>query len=227
METSKNTPIAHFLELYALRDSLRTQQEQATPATTLIYDGAIENANTQLFELSVLPEVQQYLREIGGEVVRISMELEELNNSGLVEESTIANRIKELEEIRQNPEVKMALEYLTAEELPGVEPFPQRTRRYATEKQIEFAQRLGLSEVSSETSRGLARKLITNEVNKRGRKELSRGWKLYDGVIHPRYGEFEIVAIHEKIVKVTLDPIDGGKKIVISAMNLSECERVQ
>lgn len=214
--------VAQFIELYGVRESLRLQLLGATATTAAIYDQAISNASEQLTQLAQSERVRAYLMAAGGSALRSQLELERIKSTGLVDEALVDQKEQEILAALAEPAAKMAAEFINIDELPEA-PAPVR-RRTASEKQVNFAQRLGL-EVDSSTPRGIANKMITQEVKRRGRAELRSGWALYDDVIHPRHGICEIVKIHEKSVKVTLEPVAGGRKIVVNAMNLGFYKR--
>lgn len=218
-----DSPVDEFKELYAMRDALVVQATDATPVTADVFELAIGTAQDKLKSLAEHDEVQAFLARVGGTAVRGVLELDELEKTGLVSEDVLESKKTELESVKQDPKVKMAIEFLAIDGLDIVSE--ARKPRFATEGQVAFAERLGV-DVTSETPRGVAKKLIDKEVKRRGRKELkSDEWHIYDTVVHPKYGECEISAIHEKIVKITLAPLDGSRKVVVHAMNLSDYKR--
>lgn len=209
-----------FQQLYDTRESLRLQQAGATESTAGLFGGAIDAATAQLAELAKETEVQSYLSRLGGTAVRSIMELERIEETGLANSADIESKRQELDNLRADPLVRMALEFLIPEKLPEAEP--TRPRRFATSRQIEFARSLEL-DVTEDTPRGLASRMIEREVRRRSRMELKRGgWELDMYVDHPRHGKCVIVRVHEKIARVTLEPLKGGKKFVVAGMHLAD-----
>lgn len=213
-----------FQQLYTTRETFCLQQAEATEVAAALYGEAIDAATKQLTELALDGEVQDYLTKLGGAVVRGLAELEQIDQSGLIDHETVENKRLKLDKLRTDPLARMAIEFLAPQYLPEVPSV--RPRRFASPKQIEYAKSLGL-DVTSDTPQGLASKMITNEVRKRSRAELRTGWQTSYIVSHPGYGQCEIVKIHEKIGKVTMQPLKGGKKFVVAAMYLGVWSKSQ
>lgn len=208
--------ITNFEQLYQLRETLRLQLIGATEAVAPVYATAIDSASAQLSDLAPLPSVQQHLERVGGVAVRGFMELALLSETGLVPKEIIDAKKEELERGHTGPELAMAMEFLQVASLPESAP----VRRTATEGQVSYGQSLGLA-ITAETPAGKARAMIDAEVRKQSKAVLKTGkWCVYKIVTHPRYGDCEITKIHEDIAKVTLAPVDGGRKIVVAAMHL-------
>lgn len=94
----------------------------------------------------------------------------------------------------------------------------------ASPAQLKYARALGLEVWAGQPAREV-RKAITNEIHRRGRNVLrtiqpSTG----DAFRHPRHGVVEVVTVHTKTLKVTLQKPDGWK-FVTNAMMLGEYER--
>lgn len=210
--------VGGFKELYYTRENLIASRDNATELVQPVFDEAINNASVKLAETAESDEVQQFLSNVGRSAVLAYLELQSISESGLVEPEVIAKKQTEINEEFKKPGPKMALEFLNVSVEPVIAP---KTPRLATEKQIDFAKRLGL-EISSETPRYVASKLIETKIRTEGRKFLKdNSIGNYSTVYHSKHGESEVTKVHEKsgkpTGKVTIQPGQGGRKVVVSA----------
>ncbi len=103
-----------------------------------------------------------------------------------------------------------------------------RVAKPPSEAQLRFAiVDLGLT-IPDDAPAWQVTRMIKREVRRRGREVLRSGnYIRFTLVQHPKHGLCEIDRIGEDTLKVTLTPMDGGRKFVIDAMTLESCERVE
>jgi len=219
-----NFPVDRFQDLYSTRQRLIRQNADNSG----LFDDAIEDTNGVLLELSKDPEVQSFLHALGQPALSLCVEVERVETIGEHIDDNQNGAVARFEEmISSDYRLSMVLEFadLSFSQDQEVE---WRSKRTATEGQLEFASSIGL-EIPATTSRVQAKKIIDKEVNRRSREELATGnWRIYTLVKHPRHGICEITKIHEKSHRVTLKPIEvESRSFAVPALYLTTYEVVQ
>ncbi len=93
----------------------------------------------------------------------------------------------------------------------------------ASPEQVDYAGKLGLDSVTESTPIDVARRLITEELRRRGRLALEQlKPKVDDECVHPTFGLCRISRVGRRTLKITLEPVAGGRKHVIDAAWLPE-----
>lgn len=228
MIEKETLPVDEFQDLFDTRQRLEALSGMSDSPVKNAYEGIIESTNSRLSELAEDPEVRAFLIAVGrpalyGASLLQGIEDEDIGNEQEVRQFAAAISA-EHEEIKKDPRIAMALEFLRDDE-GRIDADPKeegdwRSEKTASAKQLEFAQSIGL-DIDPTAPRQKARNLISKEVKRLGQKELEEGrWGVGDRIDHQNHGKCMITNIHKRAGKVSIKPVSEAKAVVISGMSL-------